>query len=110
MAYFRAILDAEYRNDLSEGILQLQESGKLAALKIKWWKEKRGGGACQVSFHRKHLLFIFNNQIHFNTIEKCLRKSLALEFMGINRSSSSRHCQVFQCDNIMYHNILKSYF
>lgn len=43
------ILDAEYRNDLSEAILQMQESGKLAALKIKWWKEKRGGGACQVS-------------------------------------------------------------
>lgn len=45
---FCTFLDAEYRNELSEGILQMQESGKLAQLKIKWWKEKRGGGACQV--------------------------------------------------------------
>lgn len=43
-------LDAEYRNALSEGILRMQESGKLATLKIKWWKEKKGGGACSVTF------------------------------------------------------------
>ena len=24
----------------------MQESGDITALKIKWWKEKRGGGAC----------------------------------------------------------------
>lgn len=30
-------------------MLRLQEQGKLTALKIKWWKEKRGGGACSVS-------------------------------------------------------------
>lgn len=47
------ILDAEFRNELSEGVLQMQESGKLAILKIKWWKEKRGGGACQVRDHVK---------------------------------------------------------
>lgn len=40
--------DAEYRNALSEGILRMQENGKLAALKNKWWKEKKGGGACSV--------------------------------------------------------------
>ncbi|XP_031634001.1 glutamate receptor ionotropic, kainate 2-like isoform X2 [Contarinia nasturtii] len=38
--------DSEYRNALSEGVLRLQESGKLASLKMKWWKEKKGGGAC----------------------------------------------------------------
>ena len=27
-------------------MLQMQESGEITALKIKWWKEKRGGGAC----------------------------------------------------------------
>lgn len=27
-------------------MLQMQESGDITALKIKWWKEKRGGGAC----------------------------------------------------------------
>lgn len=40
------ILGSEYRNALSEGVLRLQEQGKLASLKIKWWKEKKGGGAC----------------------------------------------------------------
>jgi glutamate receptor, ionotropic, invertebrate len=34
---------------LSEAVLQMQESGEITAMKIKWWKEKRGGGACDVS-------------------------------------------------------------
>lgn len=42
--------DSAYRNALSEGVLRLQEQGRLAVLKIKWWKEKKGGGACAVSF------------------------------------------------------------
>lgn len=44
----RQAIDSGYRNALSEGVLRLQESGKLATLKLKWWKEKKGGGACQV--------------------------------------------------------------
>lgn len=40
--------DSPYRHYLSEAVLRLQEQGKLTALKIKWWKEKRGGGACSV--------------------------------------------------------------
>lgn len=44
-------IDSEYRNALSEGVLRLQEQGRLAVLKIKWWKEKKGGGACAVSYH-----------------------------------------------------------
>ncbi|KAK4883093.1 hypothetical protein RN001_006412 [Aquatica leii] len=39
--------DSEYRHILSTAILELQESGKLAQLKTKWWKEKRGGGKCE---------------------------------------------------------------
>ncbi|XP_060848999.1 glutamate receptor ionotropic, kainate 3-like isoform X1 [Rhopalosiphum padi] len=39
--------NASFRNVLSANILSLQEKGKLTALKNKWWKEKRGGGACQ---------------------------------------------------------------
>ncbi|KAB0791738.1 hypothetical protein PPYR_03538 [Photinus pyralis] len=39
--------DSEYRHLLSTAILELQESGKLAQLKTKWWKEKRGGGRCE---------------------------------------------------------------
>ncbi|XP_030751946.1 glutamate receptor ionotropic, kainate 2-like isoform X2 [Sitophilus oryzae] len=38
-----------YRNDLSTAVLKLQETGKLTQLKIKWWKEKRGGSTCSVS-------------------------------------------------------------
>ncbi|XP_032596032.1 glutamate receptor ionotropic, kainate 2 isoform X1 [Drosophila grimshawi] len=35
-----------YRNVLSQAILELQEQGVLTKMKTKWWKEKRGGGAC----------------------------------------------------------------
>ncbi|XP_074039147.1 glutamate receptor ionotropic, kainate 2 isoform X2 [Leptinotarsa decemlineata] len=38
--------NSQYRNDLSTAVLQLQEKGILTGLKIKWWKEKRGGGKC----------------------------------------------------------------
>lgn len=38
----------DYRTKLSEGILSLQESGILEVLKNRWWKEKRGGGACDI--------------------------------------------------------------
>ncbi|XP_046751512.1 glutamate receptor ionotropic, kainate 2-like [Diprion similis] len=36
-----------YRNALSTGILKLQEMGVLKELEDKWWKHKRGGGACE---------------------------------------------------------------
>lgn len=36
----------DYRTKLSEAILSLQESGVLEVLRTRWWKEKRGGGAC----------------------------------------------------------------
>lgn len=38
--------NSPYRQPMSESILQLQEEGKLTVMKNKWWKEKRGGGAC----------------------------------------------------------------
>lgn len=38
--------DSIYRTPLSQAILQLQESGVLHTLKDRWWKQKRGGGAC----------------------------------------------------------------
>ncbi|KAL1131752.1 hypothetical protein AAG570_011365, partial [Ranatra chinensis] len=36
-------------NALSTNVVKLQEKGKLTQLKNKWWKEKRGGGACTES-------------------------------------------------------------
>lgn len=50
-AYERLVLsqDSNYRDALTEGVLRLQEQGKLSALKTKWWQEKTGGGACMVS-------------------------------------------------------------
>lgn len=38
----------KYYNTLSEGVLRLQERGVIDKLHTKWWKAKRGGGACQV--------------------------------------------------------------
>lgn len=38
----------DYRTQLSFAILSLQESGMLEILKNRWWKEKRGGGACDI--------------------------------------------------------------
>lgn len=38
--------DSPFRTPLSRAILKLQESGVLQTLKDKWWKQKRGGGAC----------------------------------------------------------------
>jgi len=44
-----SVTDSWYRNQLSAAVLKLQESGKLAKMKNRWWKEERGGGKCAVS-------------------------------------------------------------
>lgn len=41
------LLDSPFRTAISGAILKLQEEGKLHILKTRWWKEKRGGGACK---------------------------------------------------------------
>lgn len=51
-----------YRAALSQAVLKLQETNRLKILKNRWWKEKRGGGACKVS-----LRFFF--AIHTKLIE-----------------------------------------
>ncbi|KAG4072084.1 hypothetical protein HA402_015583 [Bradysia odoriphaga] len=38
--------DSVYRSALSEGVLRLQEQGKLTSMKTKWWKEKTKGTVC----------------------------------------------------------------
>ena len=38
--------DSIYRTTLSRAILELQERGVLQTLKDRWWKQRRGGGAC----------------------------------------------------------------
>ena len=43
-------LGSPYRMPISSAILKLQESGRLHVLKRRWWKEKRGGGQCPVSY------------------------------------------------------------
>ena len=35
-----------YKPMLDQAILKLMESGTLHKMKVKWWKQKRGGGAC----------------------------------------------------------------
>lgn len=44
------LADSPYRTAISGAVLKLQEEGKLHILKTRWWKEKRGGGSCRVSF------------------------------------------------------------
>ncbi|PNF30869.1 Glutamate receptor ionotropic, kainate 2 [Cryptotermes secundus] len=39
--------NSPYRTAISGAVLKLQEEGKLHILKTRWWKEKRGGGACR---------------------------------------------------------------
>lgn len=39
----------KYYQTLSEGVLRLQEGGVMKKLHEKWWKHKRGGGACGVN-------------------------------------------------------------
>ncbi|XP_014247018.1 glutamate receptor ionotropic, kainate 2-like isoform X3 [Cimex lectularius] len=39
--------NSPYRTAISGAVLKLQEEGKLHMLKTRWWKEKRGGGACR---------------------------------------------------------------
>jgi len=36
-----------YKDLLDYAILKLMEGGTLHKLRVKWWKQKRGGGACQ---------------------------------------------------------------
>lgn len=52
--------DSWYRSILSLSIVQMQEKGKLKFLSDKWWKEKRGGGACHVRlfFYIKYYLAV----------------------------------------------------
>jgi len=42
-------LGSPYRIPISSAILQLQEAGRLHVLKNRWWKQRRGGGKCDVS-------------------------------------------------------------
>ncbi|GJQ86667.1 hypothetical protein Trydic_g7852 [Trypoxylus dichotomus] len=38
--------NSSYRHKLSTAVLKLQENGKIADLKRKWWEERKGGGQC----------------------------------------------------------------
>lgn len=55
--------DSIYRDSLSAAVVKLQESGRIADLKIKWWKEDRGAGNCEVSL--SNLLNVFIKKSKF---------------------------------------------
>ena len=40
-------LGTPYKGMLDQAILKMMEQGVLHRLKVKWWKQKRGGGACE---------------------------------------------------------------
>lgn len=44
--------NSPYRGSLSEAVLQLQESGEITVLKIKWWKEKVRGNNFPLNFQQ----------------------------------------------------------
>lgn len=48
----------KYALQINEGILALQENGKLTQLQKKWWEERRGGGACDVRCRFNRLKFL----------------------------------------------------
>jgi len=39
-------LNSQYRKPVNQAILKLKSDGTLKKLEQKWWKQKRGGGAC----------------------------------------------------------------
>jgi len=39
-------LESIHRKPINQALLKLESEGTLKRLKIKWWKQKRGGGAC----------------------------------------------------------------
>lgn len=56
----RILLGSPYRAAISQAILKLQETNRLLILKSRWWKEKRGGGACKVSH-----IYTYSNQVNY---------------------------------------------
>lgn len=40
--------ESPYRTAISGAVLKMQEEGTLHKLKTRWWKEKYGGGKCEV--------------------------------------------------------------
>lgn len=45
--------DSTFRNAMNLALLNLQEAGELREMKLSWWKQRHGGGACKVS-HTQH--------------------------------------------------------
>lgn len=41
-------VDYEHYGELSKAVLLLQEQGILDKIQTRWWKQKKGGGACTV--------------------------------------------------------------
>merc|ERR1711936_671262 len=39
-------LNSSLRKQVDEALLKLEADGVMRKLKIKWWEQKRGGGAC----------------------------------------------------------------
>ena len=46
-----------YKDLLDNAILKLMEGGVLHKLRVKWWKQKRGGGACESKVRNLDLFF-----------------------------------------------------
>lgn len=78
-----SVADSTYRNQLSSAVLKLQESGKLAKMKNRWWKEERGGGRCAVSYSHvlKLELYVLNFIKTLSLITICFVINLISSFL-----------------------------
>ncbi|XP_059218526.1 glutamate receptor ionotropic, kainate 3 isoform X4 [Stomoxys calcitrans] len=79
-----------YRDILSQAVLELQEQGILTKMKTKWWKEKRGGGACAVPFKAELMDEIrFVMQCSGNTKPAKYPKASSSKSSAVSKRSSS---------------------
>ena len=49
------------KNAIDAGILRMQEGGDLYKLKMKWWKQKRGGGQCLTRINKSAVALGYDN-------------------------------------------------
>lgn len=94
----------KYAQQISEGILALQENGELTTLEKRWWYERRGGGACPVRFQLNCLtrcdsiFFMKKNDCHsISFIWHYLNVNFIIEFeWKISKNSQGQiwcHCE-----------------
>lgn len=80
----------------------MQESGEISRMKIKWWKEKRGGGKCSgVSTSRMREKGKFTAYKKMKKITLELSRSRVSIEGAINNEESTRNISTHKNENIL---------